>query len=106
MNLWLRWKCLTDLFFLGYEILEMKSAKDKRGRRLVDPVFHGWLAGALNTTEDVMIVVARRFMKTTWIKIKALQNILRDPFVRQALYSSTSDVVEQELLSIKRMAAT
>lgn len=106
MNLWLRWKCLTDLFFLGYEILEMKSAKDKRGRKLVDPVFHGWLAGVLNTSEDVMAIVPRRFMKTTWVKIKLIQNILRDPMIRQALYSSTADLVEQELLSIKRMCAT
>jgi hypothetical protein len=104
-TLWLRWKCLTDLFFLGYEILGMKEAKDKRGRKLVDPVFHSWLAGVLNTSEDVMVIVPRRFMKTTWVKIKLLQNILRDPFVRQALYSATSDLVEQELLSIKRMAA-
>jgi hypothetical protein len=105
-HLWLKWKCLTDLFFLGYEILGLKEAKDKRGRRIVDPVFHSWLAGVLNTSEDVMCIVPRRFMKTTWVKIKLIQNILRDPFVRQALYSSTSDLVEQELLSIKRMAAS
>ncbi len=104
-HLWLKWKCLTDLFFLGYEILGLKEAKDKKGRRLVDPVFHGWLASVLNTNEDVMCVVPRRFMKTTWIKIKLIQNILKDPFIRQALYSSTSDLVEQELMSIKRMCS-
>lgn len=105
-TLWLKWKCLTDLFFLGYEILGLKEARDKRGRKLVDPVFHSWLAGVLNTTDDVMVIVPRRFMKTTWVKIKLLQNILRDPFIRQALYSSTADLVEQELLSIKRMASS
>lgn len=102
-TLWMKWKCLTDLFFLGYEILGLKEAKDKRGRHLVDPVFHTWLAGVLSTNEDVMVIVPRRHMKTTWVKIKLIQNILRDPFVRQALYSSTADLLEQELASIKRL---
>jgi hypothetical protein len=102
-TLWVKWKCLTDLFFLGYDILGMKEAKDKRGRALVDPVFHRWLAGVLSTNEDVMCIVPRRHMKTSWVKIKLIQNILRDPFIRQALYSSTADLLEQELASIKRM---
>jgi hypothetical protein len=101
--LWLKWKCLTDLFFLGYEILGMNKAKDKRGRSLVDPVFHRWLAGVISTDEDVMVIVPRRHMKTSWVKIKLIQNILRDPFIRQALFSSTADLLEQELASIKRM---
>src|SRR3990167_2775185 len=104
MHQWMRWKCLTDLFYLGYEVLGLKDAKDRNtGRKLVDPAFHGWLCGVLGTNEDVMVIVPRRHMKTTWVKIKLIQNILKNPFVRQAMFSSTTALVSQELASIKRM---
>lgn len=103
-HLWLKWKCLTDLFFLGYDVLGLKDAKDRStGRRLVDPSYHRWLCEVLSTDEDVMIIVPRRHMKTTWVKIKLIQNVLKNPFTRQAMYSSTSTLVEQELASVKRM---
>lgn len=103
-HLWLKWKCLTDLYWFGYEVFGLKDARNREtGRRLVDPVFHGWLCDALTTKEDVMILVPRRFMKTTWVKIKLIQNILINPLVRQGLFSSTSSLVEQELADIKRM---
>lgn len=106
-HLWLKWKCLTDLFFLGYEILGLKDAKDRTtGRKLVDPVYHKWLCDTLSTNQDVMLVVPRRHMKTTWSKVLLIQNILKNPMIRQAMYSSTTTLVEQELASIKRMAAT
>jgi hypothetical protein len=107
LKLWGQWKCMTDLFFLGYEILGLKDIKDRNtGRKLVDPLFHGWLCSVLDTRDDVMVIVPRRHMKTTWVKIKLIQNILRNPFVRQAMYSSTSGLVEQELASIKKMIQT
>lgn len=106
-HLWLKWKCLTDLFFLGYEVMGLKEAKDRgSGRRLVDPEYHGWLCDVLTTDQDIMVIVPRRHMKTTWVKIKLIQNILKNPMVRQAMYSSTSTLVEQELASIKRMLET
>jgi hypothetical protein len=106
-HLWLQWRCMTDLFFLGYEILGLREAKDRNtGRKLVDTHFHGWLCQVLSTSEDVMVIVPRRHMKTTWVKIKLIQNILKNPFVRQAMYSSTSSLVEQELASIKKMLQT
>lgn len=106
-HLWLQWKCITDLFFLGYDILGLREAKDRNtGRRLIDPKFHGWLTTVLSTQEDVMVIVPRRHMKTTWVKVKLIQNILKNPFVRQAMYSSTSGLVEQELASIKKMIQT
>lgn len=106
-EMWLKWKCLTDLFFLGYEILALKEAKDRTtGRRLVDPSYHKWLCDILSTDMDLMVIVPRRHMKTTWVKIKLIQNLLRNPFLRQAMYSSTSTLVEQELASIKRMLQT
>lgn len=101
---WMQWKCLTDLFFLGYEILGLKEAKDRTtGRRLVDPAYHRWLCDILSTDKDIMVIVPRRHMKTTWVKIKLIQNLLKNPFIRQAMYSSTSTLVEQELASVKRM---
>ena len=106
-HLWLQWKCMTDLFFLGYEVIGLKEAKDRNtGRRLVDHKFHGWLCTVLDTKDDVMVIVPRRHMKTTWVKIKLIQNILKNPFVRQAMFSSTSSLVEQELSSIKKMLQT
>ncbi len=106
-QMWLKWKCLTDLFFLGYEVLGLKEAKDRTtGRRLVDPSYHRWLCDVLSTDQDVMVIVPRRHMKTTWVKIKLIQNLLKNPFLRQAMYSSTSTLVEQELASMKRMLQT
>ena len=56
MLLWTRWKCLTDLYFLGAEVLGMKEARRKRpGGKwfyLLDDKFHGWMCNALSSNGD------------------------------------------------------
>lgn len=99
---YLRWKCKTDLFFLGYEILSLKDIR-KEGRGLVDPVFHTWLCSLLQGKEDRMILIPRRHMKTTWVKVRVMQILLNDPGSRIALHSVTTNLVRKELRSLVRM---
>jgi hypothetical protein len=102
--LWMRWKCLHDLFYLGNDVLGLGGAKDRRGKSIVDPRLHRWLCGLLEREGDKMILIPRRHAKTFWVKVRIMQLILADPdVVRVALYSKTSNLVEAELKSIVRM---
>lgn len=101
-KLFLRHKALTDLFFLGYEILGWKNAKLGKRRR-IDPKFHKWLAGKIQLPGDKLILVPRLHLKTTWIKLRIIQMILENPNIRIGLFSVTTNLVEDELADIKRM---
>lgn len=109
-RLHMKWMILTDLFFLGYEVLGLKNAKDRLGRKLVDPIFHRWMAGvyqrAMENGIDLLFMVARHHMKTTWLKVLVIMMILRQPLIRIGLFSSTASLVEAELKSIKRYFQT
>lgn len=99
-RLYLKWKCLTDLYFLGTEVLGLRSAKEGKRSRL-DPKFHGWMAGKLNKNKDLLMLVPRDHMKSTWMKIKIIQLILQKPNIRIGLFSRTSGLVEGQLSEIK-----
>jgi hypothetical protein len=101
----LQYKCLTDLYFLGTEIFGWKTAKEG-WRRRVDPVFHKWVAWVLSLDEDVMALLPRGHLKSTWVKAKIVQDIIRNPDIRIGLFSVASRLVEQELADIKRLLAT
>jgi hypothetical protein len=105
--LWLRWKSLNDLFYLGNDVLGLGEAKDRRGKKIVDPRLHRWLCGILEQDNDKMVLIPRRHAKTFWVKVRIIQQLLRNPdSVRLALYSKTSNLVEAELKSIIRMLQT
>ena len=93
LELLMRWKCLTDLYYLGSEILGMGQAI-RMGDALLDPKFHGWLARTLAKDEHSLILVARGHLKTAWLIVYAVQLLLRNPNERLHIYSITQDFVE------------
>ena len=101
-ELLMRWKCLTDLYYLGSEILGMGSAK-RMGDALLDPVFHGWVAETLSKDEHALMELARGHLKTAWLCVYAVQLLLRNPNERLHIYSITQDFVETtHLVTIKQ----
>lgn len=100
-----RWKCINDLFFLGYEVLGLKNARVE-GKKLVDPLFHRWLCKEIEKPGDHMILVFRRAMKSTWAKVRVVQLILENPMRRIALHSVTTNLVRKQLRSIVKMFQT
>lgn len=106
LELLMRWKCLTDLYYLGSEILGMGKAK-RMGDALLDPKFHGWLAETLSRDEHALIQLARGHLKTAWLCVYAVQLLLRNPNERVHIYSITQDFVETtHLVTIKQHLET
>lgn len=109
LHYYMKWKCLTDLYWLGSNIFGLKDAFDKsfgKPRRVLDPKFHGWMVNIINRDEDKLILVPRRHMKSTWIKYRIIQKILRNPNIRIGLYSVTTGLVRAMLADIKRLIQT
>jgi hypothetical protein len=105
-RLWLRWKAITDLYFLGYEILGWRHATSRSGkRRRVDPKLHRWLASLMQREEDCLILVPRLHLKSTWMKLRIVQLILANPNVRILLVSVTARLVMFHLRDIKSILA-
>ena len=105
-ELFIRWKCLTDLYFLGSEVLGMGKVK-RAGSPLLDPKFHGWMAQTLAKDEDSLILVARSHLKTAWLCVLAIWYLLRDPDERIHIYSITQEFVETtHLVTIKQHLET
>ncbi|MFH2114179.1 MAG: hypothetical protein ABIJ86_06710, partial [Spirochaetota bacterium] len=102
---YLRWKCVTDLWFLGMEVLGMKKAHHG-GRPLIDPSFHHWLADAIVKRGSKLILVPRWHLKTTWVKIWIVQQILANPYIRIGLFSLTLGLVKKEMVSLRRLFLT
>ena len=103
-----RYKCQTDLFFLGTVIFGLDKAQrynrySKRYRPVLDPVFHKWLAHALEEEDDKIIIVPRRHLKTTWTKYRIIQQILKDPYWRIAYYTINANRACAVLRDVKRM---
>lgn len=99
---WMRWKCQTDLYYLGSEVLKLELAKDKRGRKRLDPRVHKKMAAELMREEDTLQLYPRNHMKTTWMKFWMIQRILRDQNIRIGLWSKTSGLAYKVLKSVKR----
>lgn len=104
-ELWLQWKALTDLYFLGAVILGMDKIRDG-GRPRLDPVLHGWLAGEMSKNMDSLILIPRGHMKSAWVKVKIVQLILQNPNIRIGLFSRTSSLVESQLNEIRQLFCT
>lgn len=105
MRLWMRWKCLTDLYFIASEIFNMKDAKDKRGRKRLDPRIHRQLCKELCNPGSKLILYPRGHMKTTFVKLRIVQLILQNPMVRIGLWSKTATLVKKEVKSIRNYLA-
>jgi hypothetical protein len=104
-DLFLKWKCLTDLYFLGSEILGLKH-EHRNKKPLLDPVFHRWLAYVLSLDDDKLILVARGHLKSRWVKVRIIQDVLVNPNIRIGLYSITNEKAQSMLDDIKRGFAT
>jgi len=103
-RLYIKWKCLNDLYYLATEVLGWD--KTREGKRRIDPKFHRWLVQLLDKPGDKLILVARDHMKSSWVKLKIVQEILNNPNIRILLASATKRLVVQELTDIKRIFAT
>lgn len=102
LHFWMRWKCLTDLYFLGSEVMGWGKSTDPSGRRKrVDPVFHRWLAGVIQRDEDKLILVPRAHLKTTWTKLRMVQRVLQNPNIRLGYFSENPTLVKQGLVDIR-----
>ena len=101
----LRWKCLTDLYYLGSDILGMGKAM-RMGSLLLDPKYHKWVADTLRKDEHSLIQLPRGHLKTAWLLVLIVQDLLRNPNERIHLYSITQDFVEGHLALIKQHLET
>jgi hypothetical protein len=100
-----RWKCLTDLYWFGTEFYGWKNSVDPKNprRKRVDPVFHEWLAREIQRPGDKLILVPRLHLKSTWVKLDIVRNLLLAPNNRLGLFSVASRLVEKELVEIKNL---
>jgi len=103
-RLYIKWKCLNDLYYLATEVLDWD--KTKEGKRRIDPKFHRWLVAQLDRAGDKLILIPRDHMKSSFIKLKIVQEVLNNPNIRVLLVSATKRLVVQELNDIKRIFAT
>jgi hypothetical protein len=95
---WMRWKCITDLYWLGTEILGLAKMK---GRAY--PKLHRWLCGVMSTDDDKMILIPRKHAKTTWVCAWMAQLIIQAAGKIRILYlSRTEKLVSKNLASVKR----
>lgn len=100
--LWMRWKCLSDLYYLFSEVIGLSRVKDKRGRHRLDPKLHRKMAGEMEREEDTLQLYPRIHMKSSMLKALAMQKILQNQNVRIGLWSKTATLCYKELESIKR----
>ena len=82
----MRWKCLTDLYYLASEVLGLGRAT-REGDPLLDPKFHRMVCAWLEDDEHCLIKLSRGHLKTALLCAKVVQEILRDPDVRIHIYS-------------------
>lgn len=102
MWLWMRWKATTDLFFLGYEILGWKNARHRKSRKkVIDPGFHRRMAQQMDKEQDSLLLFPREHLKSSWLRLKIVKNILENPFTRNGLWSLTQTLARDMLKHIK-----
>lgn len=100
-NEYVRWKCLTDLYYLGTEVLGLGRVK-----KHVHPPFHRWLCRCMELAGDKMIMVPREHCKTTWMKAWVVQRILKAAGkISIMILSKTERLSVRNLKSIKRFIA-
>ena len=103
--LYLRWKCLTDLYFLGADVLGWKNARYGNKKHVIYPPLHRWLAHTVEQEHDKLIMVFRKALKSSWVKAAIVQNILKYPNRRNGLFSATPRLVRFMLADIGLMLA-
>lgn len=102
MDLLMRWKCLTDLYYLTSEILGLGRVT-REGSPLLDAKFHRMVCGWLESDEDCLIMLPRGHLKTALLICRIVQEILIDPNVRIHIYSITQSFVEENhMVAVKR----
>ena len=96
-----KWKCLTDLYYLGTEVLGLGRIK-----KYVYPKFHRWMCRCMELPGDKMIMVPREHCKTTWMKAWIVQRLLKaGGKISIMLLSKTERLSVRNLKSIKRFLA-
>lgn len=103
-EMYMRYKILSDLYFFGAKVLGWENDVDKRGKHFLHPPLHRWMAAKIGSSEDELILVARKHLKSMWMKLFCLQQILIDPYVRIGLFSVSPTLVKAQLAEIKKWA--
>ena len=104
MRFWLRWKCQTDLFWLGAEIFGLKHARDAKTRKhRLDSRMHRQMSREICAEGDKLLLYPRDHMKTTWVKMRIVQLVLINPNYRIGLWTKTLALAKKELKSIKAL---
>lgn len=101
-HFWMRWKCLTDLYFLGAVVLGLEKVKDpKTKRKRLDPNIHKEMAKQLMRSEDKLLLWPRLHLKTCWVVFRIIQLILINPFNRIGLFTITLTLGKKTMKMIK-----
>lgn len=100
-----RYKCMTDLFYLGYEVMGLKNEVYRpSNQKVIDPKLHGWMCKVIQSNIDTLLMVPRFHLKSRWVKVDIIRRLIIDPHVRIALYSATSALAKTMLKDVKNMA--
>jgi hypothetical protein len=100
-RLWGRWKCMTDLFYFGAEVMGLREARDRKSKRLrLDPIIHRQMARHFESDEYTLQLWPRGSMKSCWLKFAIIQQLLIDPMMRQGLWTKTATLARKELKAI------
>jgi hypothetical protein len=103
-DMYMRYKIMSDLYFFGAKVLGWENDVDKRGKHFLHPPLHRWLASKIGSPHDELILVARKHLKSMFMKLFCLQQILIDPYVRIGLFSVSPTLVKAQLAEIKKWA--
>jgi predicted phage terminase large subunit-like protein len=60
------------------------------------------MAKHIGSSEDELILVARKHLKSMWMKLFCVQQVLIDPYVRIGLFSVSPTLVKAQLVEIKK----
>lgn len=98
----IRWKGREDLYFFGSVLCGLENAVDvKTGRHRLDEKIHKIMAQEFQKNEDTLQLWPRSHMKSTWLKLWIIWQIVRNPNVRIGFWSKTAALVRKELANIK-----
>lgn len=99
-TLWMRWKAQTDTYFLATEVLQLFATP--QGKKRLDPKLHRKMCAELDRDEDTLQLYPRDHMKTSWVRVWCVRQILANPNIRLAYFSRTAGLANQGIAKMKQ----
>jgi hypothetical protein len=99
-RLFVRWKAQNDTFFLATEVLNLFNSP--QGKKRLDPRLHRRMCAELDRGEDTLQLYPRDHMKTSWVRVWCVREILKNPNIRIAYFSRTAGLARQGLAKMKQ----